>query len=584
MAHGLRTSLLILLAAGVLGWALPRHILAGIGQGIQTISRRLSAEAVRRPRMVLLVVWLVALIPMIHHTLLVRHYSVNVPIFDDWAMAPLIVKAHLGQLTLADLFQQQQEARTFLPNLIFVLSAKTEWNVCNQIALSIVASWLTAAGLFILLRRSGLNLAAFAICFWLMVLALFSTAAYELWIFASGFPSFLPLLFLVAGLAVIGSRISIVWKFVICAVVAVASTFTLANGLLAWGLTFPVLMVSERVPRWRFWLAAWGIVTALAALVYFWGYEKPAYLPGFAPAVSLVEYVSFILQFLGGGLAYSRDHNAQTAATVFGLVQVALFMAAAGYGMRRPRDREFIAKTAPWFALALFAIGSAFLAALGRVGFGASYALASRYVPFSLGLTLGVIGLGAVVLTELLKRNASLPMRRWGLLAAAVLILGYLASHKVAAQNTRFFLRAYSANDRLAKTAVVFSRAIDTTAAIRKVVFPPAPDHVVRTAAALDDLHLLRPPLVRSNILSALPHEAADGTRVAGLCEVNTEQGELFHVSGWALLKERGRPADGVVIAYESPGAEPVMFAMSDSIEMRWDVARPTWPNDFLWS
>jgi hypothetical protein len=581
MSHVLRTSLLVLLAAGVLGWVLPQRIRGGIFQRLQSIYRQFAAVAVERPGMVMLFIWVVGLVPMVHHTLLVRHYSVNVPTLDDWAMAPLIVKAHTGQLTVADIFQQQQEARTLLPNLIFILTAQSEWNVRDQMVLSLAASWLTAAGVFVLLRRSGLNRIALAICFWLTVLTIFSPAPFELWLFASGFPSFLPLLFLVAALIAIRSLISTFWKFVICLVLAAASTFTLAHGLLAWGLTFPVVLISQRVQRWKLWLLGWGTAAAICAALYFWGYQKPADLPRFAPAVSLLDYVSFVLQFLGGGLAYAMNHQPTVAAIAFGLVQVALLVISLWYLARHLGGRDFIATVAPWLALALHAVASAFLAALGRVGFGASYALASRYVPFSIGLTIAVIALTALVLRDLGRSRAS---RAWILTVAALLIAGYLIPYQVARANTLFYLRGYSASDRLAKGAVLFSQAIDTSSVIKTKVFPPAPDYAVQNAAALDDLKLLRPPLVRSNRLNASEREIADGIRVAGLCESIVTNAETSRASGWALLKAKGRPADGVLVSYELAGGEPTLFAISDSIEMRWDIARRSWPNDNLWA
>ncbi|MFL6589884.1 MAG: hypothetical protein ACJ8M4_06895 [Chthoniobacterales bacterium] len=584
MAYGLRTSLLLLLAVAIAGWALPRRLLASLRRGLGTISSRLAAAARERPTMILIVIWVVALIPMVHFTLLVRHYAVNVPTQDDWAMAPLIVKAHTGQLKIAEIFQQQQESRTTLPNLIFVLMANREWNVRDQMALSIIAWWLIAAVLFVLLRRSGVNLIALAICFWLTVVTLFSPTAYELWILASGFPSFFSLLFFATGLLIIGARISIAWKFLLCALLALASTFNLAHGLLAWGLTFPLLFIHQRSGRWRLWLAAW-VVTALAcAATYFSGYQKPAYLPQFAPIVSLFEYISFILQFLGGGLAYSLVHQPSSAAIIFGLIQLALFLMLFVYAVRRYHDAQFIAKVAPWFALALYSMASAFLAALGRVGYGASYALASRYVPFSIGLTLGIIALIAITWPQPFAPQGSRRGPRWRVIAALILVIAYLVPQRVAASHTLFFLRGYSANDRLGKAAVIFSRVFDTRPIIREKIYPPAPDHVVQTAAALDDLNLLRPPLVRSNRLSALRHDVADGVRVAGLCERVTDTG-VYQASGWALLKDKGRPADCVLVGYELPGAESVMFAMSYSVDLRWDIARTTLrPNDYLWT
>jgi hypothetical protein len=576
MGHGLRTSLLTLLGAAVLGWALPRHILHLIVRRLQDVW-----AFVRRPRIFILVIWLVALIPMVRQTYVVRHYGVNVPIFDDWAMAPLIVKAHNGTLKLADVFQQQQEARTVLPNLIFILSSRGEWNVRDQMAVSLIGCWLTAVGLFVLLRRSNLTLAAVAICFWLMVLALFSPAAFELWIFASGFPSFLPAFFLVTALVVTSGRTSTLSKFVLCVLLAAASTFTLAHGLLAWGLTFPSLLVAERTPRWRTWLGFWLLATVICAAIYFWGYEKPPSLPRFGPPVSLLTYVAFILQFLGGGLAYSLKHQPSTAATIFGSFQVAVVLFASSYTVRRFRDRAFVASVVPWFVLALLSIGSAMLAALGRVEYGASYALASRYVPFSVGLTFAVIALLALVLNDWAPA-ARRP--RWPMIAAGLLIVAWLVPYRVAAGNTLYFLRNYCANNYLARGALHFSPVMDTTAVIKKNIFPPGPEHVVANAAALDDLKLLRPPLARSNLLDAIPHEDADRVRVAGACETVRAEGENYRAAGWAQLKAKGRPPDGVVVSCEVAGAAPTLMAISNSVEMRWDIARISWPNDYLWT
>ena len=251
MASGLRTSLLALAGMGVLGWAVFRQA---------TLYRRLAAFAAERQKAVLILLWLGALVPMIYVTVLVRHYGVNVPMLDDWEMAPLIVKAHTAELTFADVFSQQQEARTLLPKLFFVLSSRGYWDVRDQMILSVVSCWLTAGGIFVLLRRSGLNLAALAVCFWLAVLTIFSMAQFELWIFASGFPSFLAALFLVTGLVAAGAPLSISKKFLVCAVLAAASSFTLAHGLLALGPHF------SRTARCRTRPALANLAWALARL------------------------------------------------------------------------------------------------------------------------------------------------------------------------------------------------------------------------------------------------------------------------------------------------------------------------------
>jgi hypothetical protein len=584
VSHGLRNSLLLLvLAAVALRLFFPsafRDFLARI----VTLGQSLRALAARRRKGALILIWVVGLIPMIHLSSLVHRYAVDVPTLDDWEITPLVVKARTGQLTFADMFEQQQEARTLVPKALFILAAaRGRCDVRDQIMLSVVCCWLTAAGIFFLLLRSGLDLAALALSFWLSVLTVFSTAQFELWIFASGLPSFLLGFFLVAALCVIATNLSTFWKFSICAALAIASSFTLANGLLAWGLTFPVLLAARFVPRWRSWLTAWCGVTALCAAIYFWGYEKPSYHPDFAPAVSPLNYLCFILEFLGGGLAYWLKNSPNLAATIFGGVQLTLFFGALLYCVRRIRDRILVAKTVPWFALGFHSIGSACLAALGRVEYGVSYSLASRYVTFSLYLTVAVIALVAILGGEMTRSQARLP--RVGAVIYLLLIAAYVVPFQVCAANTRFFLRALSKKDRLGRAAVLFSPVIDTSELIKKNVYPNDARPVLQRSDALDRLRLLRPPLVRGNRLSDLPHETAGGRSASGSCESLTENGDQVRATGWAVLNSQGRPADCVAIAYQvAPDQDWTLFAISDTFEMRADAVKRFGTMEQLWS
>jgi hypothetical protein len=548
----------------------------------------LSADTPRSRATVFILIWLVALIPMLNLTYLVRHYAVEVPTLDDWEMAPLIVEAQTGHFNWAHVFEQQQEARTVLPKLIFILSAASgHWDVRDQMMLSVVCCWLTAAGIFILLRRSNLPASAIAICFGLAVLTIFTRAQFELWIFASGFPSFFPALFLVAALVVVGTdRFATIWKFILCVLLATASSFSLANGLLAWGLTFPTLLFMGAVPRWRSWLIAWFAACALCAAVYFWGFQKPPGLTAFAPSVSWTVYAAFILEFLGGGLAYAWKDRPSSAAAIFGLVQLAIFCVAIVYCFRRIRDRSFLAKALPWFALGAYSIASAFLAALGRVGYGASYALASRYVTFSIYLTIAVIGLVALIVRDNFEPGRARPSRNSSYAICLLLVAAYLVPYKACAFNTRFFLRALSAKDRLARAAVLFCRAIDTSEVIKKTTYPNDVRPVTEGADALDRLKLLRPPLIRTNRVEALPHEIADGKRASGSCEfVAPSAGNLMHATGWAVLDGKGRPPDAVAVAYQTaPGQEWTVCAISDSFAMRPEIVKRLRTMEQLWS
>jgi hypothetical protein len=267
-------------------------------------------------------------------------------------------------------------------------------------------------------------------------------------------------------------------------------------------------------------------------------------------------------------------------------VQITLFFAALIYCVRRIRDRAFTAKAAPWCALAFYSLGSAFLAALGRVGYGARYALASRYVTFSIYLAIAVMALIAIIVREILSRRAPVRSRAWVYAICALLILGFLVPYKVCAFNTTFFLRALSAKDRLARAAVLFSPVIDTSEQIKKTAYPNDAGPVIKGADALDRLKLLRPPLVRTNRLEAIPHEVADGIHATGACKaIAANDAQLVRASGWAVLNAKGRPADSVAVAYQTaPDQDWVLCAISDSFEMRPEIVKRFKSMDQLWS
>lgn len=554
MAYHLRT----LIIAAVIGGASCAVFRERLKQLIDSVANR--------PKVVWTIILVLALVPMIWTTRNVLHYGVNVPRLDDWEMASLIVKAHAGQLTGHDLFEQQQEARTVLPKIIFLLSAATgEWDLRQQMAISVVVAVVSALGVAFLLRRSHLGLLSVALVLWIAVLCIFSPAQVEVWLLASGFPSFLPASFLVAALAALRAEISTGAQFLICVVLAVAGSFTLAHGLLAWVLTFPALLLLRRVPRWQWWLAAWLAALGACALAYFSGYAKPGYLPEVAPRVSALDYLAFFLVFLGGGFAYASTAHPAVIAICAGALQLALLLAASVWLTRRFRDERIRRDATPWVALAGYSLGAAVLATIGRVGYGATYSLASRYVPFSIYLTIADAALIAIVCRELPRRGSFI-------FANAALCLAFVILYARASATTLYFMRHDSANARLARGALLFSRVLDATPILAKT-YPPDPNLPARLAAQLDDAKLLRPPLVRTAVLQALPRIDANAV------------GEFERqFAGWSALLSKGRPPDCVLLAYENAVHQPVAFVVADRLEPRYDIMKRFRNDDLLWS
>jgi hypothetical protein len=526
-----------------------------------------------------------ALLPVLFQVVLVVRYAVPIPFRDDWEMAELIAKAHTGTLRFSDIFEQQQEARTVFPKLIFILLAMGgNWDVRVEMMLSILICCLTSLGIYWLLRRSALSALASAIAFLLMVLLIFSPVQQELWLWASGFPSFIPALCVVWGLVVVTGNFSVRAKFALCLALAVFSSFTLANGLLAWGLTFPVLLLIERVPNWKRWAGAWGLACVACAVVYFWGYGKSQELPPFAPTTSLLAYGQYILAFLGGGLGRVGLGNPLVATTLIGATLIFLYLAVAGHAVFRKRSRDYRARVLPWLTLGSYSIISGCLAALGRIGWGVPQALESRYVPFSLYLTVAVIALVAIMVHE--KANSSprpQSYRTWSI-GAVILAAIYLALELNAAIASVPLLAQRSAFGRLGQGGILFSPVLDTSHVVR-LTNHPRPEIARRNAHTLDRLHLLPTPLVRTKTINALRHAEAEGEAASGWFDGlrATEQGQMA-AWGWAVLPSKRRPADCIVLAYENEKAEWILFAISHLVLRRPDVATSLNDREQLWS
>ena len=543
-----------------------------------------SDPAGEHPRKWVAIALVAAAVPLLFLIYLLHRYAVDVPAWDDWEMAPIIARAHKGQPFLQNLFQQQQEARTVIPKLLVVLlAAFGHWHLTYEMALSVIFSSATVVGIYFLLRQSALGPSATAIGLLLAALLAFAPTYYEVWLTGSDFSSFLPAFWLVTALVITGTKLSIARKFIGCAILSIASSFSLAHGLLLWAITFPLVLLTAEVPRRKSWLLLWLAACAVCVAAYFWGYQKPRDLPLFAPAVSPIDYFQYVFIFLGSALIHAGKNAPIATAAMIGASGLVLFFGAFHYVFSRRRNREFLRRTLPWFALGSYAIGSACLAAFGRVGYGTTQALQSRYGPFALYLFVALIGLAAVIHAESVREQKPRAKPIW-ISALALLALGLLIPYAFCAAAGVAALQAGSANNWLGRSAVLFSRAFDTGGTIKKTIYP-SPEIVRRDAMVLDDLGLIQPALIKTNNISSIHHWAADGRNATGWCESIVPSGnDMLVASGWAALNAAGRPADGVVLTYEYPERNWTFFAMSNGISARPDIAARLHNRDQFWS
>jgi hypothetical protein len=361
-----------------------------------------------------------ALVPLAFLVASLARSALDVPLWDAWELVPLLDRSYDGTLTLRDLWVQHNEHRIFFPKLWMIALARASggsvsWDVASNV--SVAALWLffLARNAKKLFENEGSRRSAVA--FPVLSLLVFSMAQWENWICGwqiqiwLAVVSFTLAAFLLLAAPLKPARVAGAGLF------AVVGTFSFADGVLAWPLLAAVLFLAFPSRETRrtalLWIAAGALVVGLYLVGYHATQDHPSPLAALEHPLRFADYV---LRFLGTPLG-GRDRWA------------ARFLGGGGLLVAGVAARELVrrgvplARLAPWFALALYALGCALLAGLGRAGPGEGYgphqAMSSRYVTLAMPLWIacGVL----LLLLDGVARKEALPSKVARLLPRVVL-------------------------------------------------------------------------------------------------------------------------------------------------------------------
>jgi hypothetical protein len=465
----------------------------------------------------------------------VEGYS-PLPFADFWGQFPFIERAVRGHLRIGDFWAQANEHRIFLPRIQFVVEYRFFDGRYVFLFVDIVVSLLLLAGVFAAViwaetRDRLLSWASFCVS----AVAMLSPAAWEnlTWAYQVQFAQ----VFLFATLAIIAVVVAArrdgrgaVWIGV-AALAAIASTYSLANGLLVW----PVLVALAVVLRLGLRSTAiLGVVGAVTTFSYAWHFEPVKRHASYGESLSHpIALVKYLLVYLGSPL----EKGGVGAAGVVGFLGVALCTVLVAIAWR---TRSSGSVTTPSGAgVALFVLLTAVETAVGRLNLGVSQALSSRYATASFVFWLGIlIGyLRPVLETRLARSRAWIGAPAYfGVAALVILAVGFEA------RPSRASLRSTVIGKEL--TVVAFRAGVDDSA--RTVTGTPASPQV------LGALRWLR----QRKLGPWAPGGMVDGSRVdvrtteapsTCLGEIETAQ----PVAGGVRLEGRIDPPGGRGVAHE---------------------------------
>jgi hypothetical protein len=340
---------------------------------------------------------------------------------DQWELVPLIEKTFNGDIAFGDLWAQHNVHRIPIPKLIMLVLARlSHWDTRWERAVSMTFAFAAAAMLMLLFAR-GQRRSRAAPWAWLVMSTLFFSAAqWENLLWGWHLLIYLNLLGAILVCAGLSSANAPRLGIAAAAVGAILSVYSYGNGLILLPVGVAVLAVLQW-QRKRLDLAsllAWGMASSLIGLAYIWDFHKPSYDPSYASVVTTPsQYAYYVAAYLGAPLA-SFDPR---PAAVMGIAGFCVYLVLAWKAFRREDSAR--RATLPFDGLALYAIGTAFLTATARTGFGVVQALSPRYIAFSSLLWIAI----AVHLCAMLSpQEASRSVRR--ILAAVLLLIGFAAA------------------------------------------------------------------------------------------------------------------------------------------------------------
>lgn len=503
---------------------------------------------------------------------LVRRYGVDVPYLEQWNVAFLFEKLSRGALTAADLFEQQNEYRQFFPHLLLVgVGRLTGWNVKYDLCLVFLLACLISVcvyrlGALTLEDAGGLRRAA---AFFLTNLLLFSPMQYENWLYGIQVVYLLPVACVVAGVLVAQTRRAVRTKFLLCGCLALVATFSAANGMLAWPVLLPPLLLSE--PRAglkeRRWLTAvWLVCAALSVAVYLHGLRSTPEHPSMFEALRHpARAAAFFFSLLGTPLWAGSPW----VTISLGVALVAVYALAFVYVWKHREDGAPARRMTGWLALGAFSLLSGAMITAGRSGFGIGQANAGRYIAFSLYLTAAIAHLLPLLACELKRRGHAERARIVGRLAALTFVLAVAAQARLYPIGTLSMMYKWREHAH-EKACMLFVNVLPGECPSERGL----PAGLLRRGAnALDRVGYLRPPLIRGARLEEIEAGASEAAGVFE--ELKTEPDGSLSAAGHARIPGKGRPADAVLLAYDKGEAGSFVFALGEAgAEKEYSISR----------
>lgn len=507
-----------------------------------------------------LLAFVLTLLPPCFLAVLVFTYSVDFPQWDQWGYVPFFEELSRGSLTFSHLFAQVNEYRQFFPNLVFVtLGWLTRWDVRYEMWAVFLLACLISFNIYRLARLTtdGKGLRRLLL-FFMANLLIFSPSQYQNWLQGQQLVYYVPIACITTCILVTYSSLPPLVRFSVCACLSTISTFSSANGGLCWVVVLPALLTTSRfpIPGRKWYMVAWVLGFLSNAALYLQGYHKPWWSPSPLTALSKpLQAVLYFLSFLGAPLSLERGK----LAVLVGIILLSLFAIGCVFLLKFRHDLTLVQRMMPWLIVGAYSILTAVMTMIGRVGLGVGQSMNVRYIGYSVYLVASLIFLVPLITGKLISQSNFPGHRRLSQVTAALAILFLLWQPVIFAKGIQG-MKEMRLKLLQSKASVLLIDLVPDPELVNTLY--PDLSYLAAKANILDELGFLRPRLVKSKRVQDFEGAKA-GTDGYGSLDHGETSGKMYVVSGTATLPYRREAADGVILAYEKPNGDCIVFAFT---------------------
>ena len=516
------------------------------------------------------------ILPAVVMGILILTYSVNIPYWDQWNLMPqLFIKISQNSLSWQDLIAQHNESRKLFPRLIFLaLAYLTNWDVRYEMLAIFFSACLVSLNIYRLNRLTvKFNIFPTLLIAFLANILIFSAIQYDNWFWGIQLVVFMPIACITTAISVIYSRLNLRYKFLICMMLCIISTFSYSNGMIAWVIILPVLILVPTKSRsdllkqkWLF--LSWIAVFITNIIIYFYDYRKPEVSPSIIPAFQNPEKtLQFFLAFLGYPLGSGYQISPLIYSTFMGGVEIAIFFCLCLYLIKHIQDNSLLERTIGWITLGFYSIVSALITSVGRVELGIETALSSKYTTFSIYLIVAIIHLLPIVVSHIYNQTYLQKSQVWlQKITVVFAILGLLVLY---GQSFTYSVKEIQSIYQLrmdGKTCLSFINLMENKYCVAEKILNNY-DDIKYLANQLNNLGMLKPGLVIGDNIEAIA--SANSKSIATKKQKGKRYGSLdaimplnnwYFVNGWAFLPERNEPADAIILTYKNQADDWIIF------------------------